>query len=128
MRLKTTVALSLAPFAQHVFATTPNVSSNTASTLPEQLFLNLRVQDVLENNTAMILVEPWATKYVESLRDKRYGDAIWARYHITGDLGDGLIDDGGSGNMTVLQAIEDDARDYRVNDEDLYTDALSLYS
>jgi hypothetical protein len=82
MRLKTTVALSLPPFTQHVFATTPNVSSSTASTLPEQLFLDLRMQDVLEDNTAMILVEPWATKYVESLRDKRYGDAIWARYHI----------------------------------------------
>ncbi|KAL3482766.1 hypothetical protein BJX62DRAFT_250312 [Aspergillus germanicus] len=128
MRLNLTVALSLPPFAQRVFAMTPNVASNTAFTLLQQLFLDLRVQDVLDNNTAMILVEPWATKYVESLRDKRYGDANWARYHIAGDLGEGLIDDGGSGNMTVLQAIEDDARDYRVNDEDLYRDALSLYS
>ncbi|KAL4861958.1 hypothetical protein BDV12DRAFT_179598, partial [Aspergillus spectabilis] len=61
------------------------------------------------------------------LRDGRYGDAIWARYHIAGDMEEGIIDDD-SGNKTVLEVIKEDACDYRVNDADLYTDALTFYS
>ncbi|KAL2809740.1 hypothetical protein BJX63DRAFT_445135 [Aspergillus granulosus] len=100
---------------------------NATSGLVEQLFLDLCVQDILNNTAGMNLVEPWATKYVESLRDRRYGDAIWARYHIGGDMGEGIIDDG-SGNMTVIEAIEEDARGYRVNDPALYASALSFYA
>ncbi|KAL4861025.1 hypothetical protein BDV12DRAFT_191352 [Aspergillus spectabilis] len=102
-------------------------SNNSTSSLPEQLFLDICVQDVLDNTVGMSLAEPWATNYVESLRDGRYGDAIWARYHIAGDVEEGIIDDD-SGNKTVLEVIEEDARGYRVNDADLYTDALSFYS
>jgi hypothetical protein len=126
-RLHPIVALSIAAFADCALARTLRVSSNATSSLPEQLFLDLRVQDVLDDTAGIDLVEPWASKYVEALRDGRYGDAIWARYHIAGDVEEGLID-GGAGNLTVLQAIKDDARDYRMNDEAMYADALSLYS
>ncbi|KKK21244.1 hypothetical protein P175DRAFT_0497885 [Aspergillus ochraceoroseus IBT 24754] len=110
--------LAAAAFTQQVLATN--------STLPEQLFLDLRIQDVFDNTTGMNHVEPWATKYIESLRAQRYGDAIWARYHISGDVEDGIVD--GSSNMTVLEVIADDAREYRVNEPELYTEALSFYT
>jgi hypothetical protein len=63
---------------------------------------------------------------VKSIREKRYGDAIWARYHIYGDVEDGIM--GGLDNMTVLESIEEDAIEYRLNVPELYTDALSFYA
>jgi hypothetical protein len=110
-----------------VYASALRSSRNATSRLPEQPFLDLRVQDVLDNTAGIDPVEPWATRYIEALRDGRYGDAIWARYHIAGDVEKGLIYDG-AGNLTVLQAIEDDARDYRVNDGAMYADAPPLHS
>jgi hypothetical protein len=110
-----------------VYASALRISRNATSRLPEQLFLDLRVQDVLDNTAGIDPVEPWATRYIEALRDGRYGDAIWARYHIAGDVEESLIDDG-TGNLTVPQAMEDDARNYKVNDGAMYADALSLHS
>ncbi|KAE8149527.1 hypothetical protein BDV25DRAFT_125337 [Aspergillus avenaceus] len=102
-----------------------SIPSNATSILPEQLFLDLHIQDVTDKTTGISVVEPWATKYTESIREKRYGDAIWARYHIGGDV-EGIA--GSSMNMTVLDMIAEDAREYRLNDPTLYSEALSLYA
>lgn len=68
------------------------VARGTFSTLPKQLFLDLRIEDVFDNTTRdSELLEPWASDYVESIRQKRYGDAIWARYHMYGDMENGLV-------------------------------------
>ncbi|KAJ5893240.1 hypothetical protein N7495_004931 [Penicillium taxi] len=66
-----------------------------------------------------------ASLYIKSINEKRFGDAIWARYHIYGDMEDGIV--GGSNNMTVLDTIEEDAREYRVSEPELYAEALSFY-
>ncbi|KAJ5949989.1 hypothetical protein N7454_001573 [Penicillium verhagenii] len=107
--------------AQQTLAT-----NSTSSTSPEQLFLEFSIHDVYDNTTGADFVEPWASAYVKSIQEKRYGDAIWARYHMYGDVENGIVE--GSDNMTVLEVIEEDARDYRVDHSGLYTEALSFYA
>ncbi|KAJ5701107.1 hypothetical protein N7488_008655 [Penicillium malachiteum] len=53
------------------------------------------------------------------------GDAIWARYHIFGTVGNGLID---GLNKIVLEAIKEDALEYRVNEPEEYIKALTIYA
>ncbi|KAE8384149.1 hypothetical protein ETB97_002403 [Aspergillus alliaceus] len=113
--------------ASIALALATSTTNATVSALPEQLFLDLNFQDIFGNtNQTSQFVEPWASAYVKSIREKRYGDAIWARYHIYGDVEDGIV--GGSDNMTVLESIEEDAVEYRLNVPELYTDALSFYA
>lgn len=93
--------------------------------LPEQLFLDLSIQGVLNSPAGMELFEPWATEYVDAIREGRFGDAIWARYHISGDVENGIV---GDTNLTVLQSIEEDAEGYKANAPEQYTEALSFYA
>ncbi|KAJ5734963.1 uncharacterized protein N7483_000088 [Penicillium malachiteum] len=95
--------------------------------MPEELFLDLTINDVLDNAADMGLVEPWASMYVSAIREKRYGDAIWARYHILGDVQegeDGYIE---GTEMTVHDRIEMDAAQKRVDDPDMYAECLEFY-
>ncbi|OOQ81612.1 hypothetical protein PEBR_42245 [Penicillium brasilianum] len=87
---------------------------NTSSaSLVEQLFLDFSVQGVRQNEmNGFPIVEPWATEYVNAIRDGRYGDAVWARYHIAGEVHGGIID---GTNRTVLEMIEEDALGYKAN-------------
>ncbi|KAM6514102.1 hypothetical protein FALCPG4_015265 [Fusarium falciforme] len=62
--------------------------------------------------------------YIQAIRVGRYGDAVWARYHIEGDVHDGII---GDTNMTVLEMIEEDATEYKVNAPEQYAEALAFY-
>jgi hypothetical protein len=55
----------------------------------------------------------------------RLGDAVWARYHIAGDVHDGIIE---GADKTVLEMIEGYALGYRVGDPDIYAEALSFYA
>ncbi|KAJ5993951.1 hypothetical protein N7451_009675 [Penicillium sp. IBT 35674x] len=74
--------LAIIAFAHQVVAT------GAFSTLPEQLFLDIGIQEIVDNTTRdSELFEPWASDYVELIRQERYGDAIWARYHMVGDPG-----------------------------------------
>ncbi|KAJ5548019.1 hypothetical protein N7513_005253 [Penicillium frequentans] len=103
------------------------VATGEFSTLPEQLFLDIGIHEIVDNTTRdSELLEPWASDYVESIRQKRYGDAIWARYHMYGEVEDGLV--GWADNLTVLGVIEEDAIGYRVGHPDLYAEALSFYA
>lgn len=80
--------------------------------LIEQLFLDVSIQYALNNTGGTPVVKSWATKYVNAIRDGRFGDAIWARYHIEGNVQNDFI---GDTNMTVLEMIGEDAEEYRVN-------------
>ncbi|RSM11821.1 hypothetical protein CDV31_006589 [Fusarium ambrosium] len=89
----------------------------------EQCFLDISVDQVLHYD-GVPAVEPWATMYIDAIHDKRFGDAIWARYQIFGDVVDGLIDDG---RLTVLESIEEDAVGYKKNAPEAFDEAVAFY-
>lgn len=92
----------------------------------EQLFLDYSIRDILEKRRGLQPEEPWASMYVDAIRERRFGDAIWARYHLDGDVENGII--GGSNNMTVLDVIKEDALSYKTHEPEEYFKALSLYA
>lgn len=93
------------------------------SEVPEQLFLDLPVDQVLDRDGSD-LVEPWATMYVDAVREARFGDAIWARYHVFGAVGaDGRYSDG----RTVPEQIEGDAMGYKKYEAEIYAEAMEFY-
>ncbi|RHZ49510.1 uncharacterized protein CDV56_106561 [Aspergillus thermomutatus] len=103
------------------------MSLNISETKPvEQLFLDLPIQQVLNPSPGTKFIEPWTSLYVDAIRDARFGDAVWARYHIYGDVENGIV--GGSNNMTVLDVIKEDALLYRVNEPEEYFKALFFYA
>ncbi|GLA06254.1 hypothetical protein AnigIFM60653_006780 [Aspergillus niger] len=67
----------------------------------------------------MRLVEPWASRYCTTISGERYGDAIWARYHIDGRATGGIysdLRDNGDGpfelhETSVYDLVMEDARD-----------------
>ncbi|PWY93029.1 hypothetical protein BO94DRAFT_532836 [Aspergillus sclerotioniger CBS 115572] len=96
--------------------------------LIEPLFLDFTLDEILQNNTkGWPIVEPWASEYVNSILEGRYGDAVWASYNIGGDVNSdtGIVE---GTNLTVLESIEEDALGYRTNDPDNYAEALSFYT
>ncbi|KAH6988084.1 hypothetical protein BKA56DRAFT_286079 [Ilyonectria sp. MPI-CAGE-AT-0026] len=93
------------------------------TTLVEQLFLDVTLDDAINKPAGTPVVEPWATMYVDAILESRFGDAVWARYHIFGDLVNGLVD----GRLTVLESIKEDAIGYRVGYPDIYFDTLPFY-
>ncbi|KAL2786955.1 hypothetical protein BJX66DRAFT_341644 [Aspergillus keveii] len=96
--------------------------------LVEQLFLDFSIQNVLTDTRNF--VEPWKTMYVDAIQDGRYGDAIWARYHIYGDPEPMPCDCGNdhASRKTVMEEIKEDALGYRVNDPEEYFQALDFYA
>jgi hypothetical protein len=103
------------------------MTQNISETKPvEQLFLDLPIQQVLNPNPGTNFIEPWKSMYVDAIRDARFGDAVWARYHIYGDVENGI--NSGSNNMTVLDVIKDDALSYRVKEPEESFKALLFYA
>lgn len=88
---------------------------------PEALFLGISVQQVLHGK-GVDAVEPWATLYVDAVHDGRFGDAIWARYHIFGEVIDGMIE-----KLTVLESITEDAVGYKKFAPEDYAEAVAFY-
>ncbi|KAH6990152.1 hypothetical protein EDB80DRAFT_781910 [Ilyonectria destructans] len=98
---------------------------NASSTkLVEQLFLDYSLHDVI--NTRCPTGDPWATMYVDAVREERFGDAVWARYHMDVQIEDGIIK--GSPNLTVMESIKEDAIGYKVNAPKQYAEALLFYA
>ncbi|KAK7420795.1 hypothetical protein QQX98_002599 [Neonectria punicea] len=95
------------------------------TTLVEQLFLDLALNDVINKTPGIPVAEPWATMYVDSILDSRFGDAVWARYHIFGNVHNNIVD--GSPNLTVLESIKEDAIGYRVHASEEYFEARPFY-
>ncbi|KAL3451533.1 hypothetical protein BJX65DRAFT_268050 [Aspergillus insuetus] len=102
--------------------------SVSPTALAEQLFLDFSIQDVLTDTRNF--VEPWKTMYVDAIHNGRYGDAIWARYHIYGESESVPCDCGHDpeSRKTVMEEIKEDALAYRVNDPEEYFQALSFYA
>ncbi|CVL00324.1 uncharacterized protein FMAN_09813 [Fusarium mangiferae] len=113
------LTITLMLTAQHAVAKT------NSSHLPEQLFLDIPINDVLQNTSMLPLIEPWSSRYVEAIQSKRYGDAIWARFHMEGDVQDGITQDT---NDTILDIIKEDAAGYKVNAPVQYAEAVAFYA
>lgn len=63
----------------------PTVAASRDETnLVEQLFLDISVYDVVNKTEGIPTYEPWASDYVSAIRENRFGDAVWARYHMMG--------------------------------------------
>jgi hypothetical protein len=93
----------------------------------EELFLDISIHEVL-TQTMVAFVEPWKTMYINSIREQRYGDAIWARYCIEGGVENGVIlGQYPNPDITVLDQIREDAVEAKTNEPELYADALELY-
>ncbi|KAF5622328.1 hypothetical protein F52700_10591 [Fusarium sp. NRRL 52700] len=93
----------------------------------EELFLDISIHEVL-TQTMVTFVEPWMTMYIDSIQEKRYGDAIWARYCIEGGVENGVIlGQGPNPDITVLDQIREDAVEAKTNEPGLWTQALELY-
>ncbi|KAJ4191851.1 hypothetical protein NW767_010758 [Fusarium falciforme] len=88
----------------------------------EQCFLDISVDAVLHYD-GVPAVEPWATMYIDAIHEQRFGDAIWARYQIFGDVIDGIIDE----RLTVLESIEEDAVGYKKNAPEAFDEAVAFY-
>ncbi|KAI1028176.1 hypothetical protein LB504_012525 [Fusarium proliferatum] len=97
------------------------VAQKKSSHLPEQLFLDIPINDVLQNTSMLPLIEPWSSRYVEAIQSKRYGDAIWARFHMEGDVQD-------DPNDTVLDTIKEDAAGCKVNAPVQFAEAVAFYA
>jgi hypothetical protein len=89
--------------------------------LVEQLFLDLSIDQVLHCDWLQP-IEPWATNYIDAIHDQRYGDAIWARYNMFGEVKDGMIE-----GLTVLESITQDAMGYKINAPEQYAEAVTFY-
>ncbi|KAF9769527.1 hypothetical protein IL306_013051 [Fusarium sp. DS 682] len=90
------------------------------------LFLDMPISDVLAAPPEWGLVEPWASDYVAALQEERYGDAIWARYHMFGDTSNGTYLD--YPGWTVREALEEEAIGYRLHDRENWKYALTVYA
>ncbi|KAJ4256813.1 hypothetical protein NW762_008909 [Fusarium torreyae] len=93
--------------------------------LIEPLFLDVTIYDVIHDTEGIPTIEPWASDYVAAIRDNRFGDAIWARYHMMGGVTNHILD---GTNITVLASIKEDAIDYKVNTPEDFAKALDLYA
>lgn len=91
----------------------------------EPLFLDIPIHRVLNETEGLGLIEPWASRYVAAIDEKRYGDALWARYHIFGEVVNGTV---GDTDLTVLGSIEEDAMEYKANVPEDFSHALSVYA
>ncbi|KAJ5108679.1 hypothetical protein N7456_005354 [Penicillium angulare] len=105
------------------------------SSLPEQLFLDLRVAEVINRTTRIRMVEPWASRYCIAISETRYGDAIYARYHIDGKAKNGICTDlratgdtFESYEINVYDMIMEDAREAAEGCPEIFRDALLFYS
>jgi hypothetical protein len=95
------------------------------TSLPEQLFLGLPIQQVL-HDTRPQFKEPWKTMYIDAIHDSRLGDAVWTRYHIYGEAES--IPSVPAINMTVLEETKEEDLGYRVNEPEEYFNALLFYA
>ena len=93
--------------------------------LVEQLFLDISISSVINSVDGIQTTEPWVSQYIAALQEHRFGDAIWARYHMMGEVENGIV---GDTNLTVPQSIEEDAVRYKTYAPEQFAQALSIYA
>jgi hypothetical protein len=91
---------------------------------PEQLFLDIPPASILDGTSGASTSEPWATRYCEAVSERRFGDAIFARYNIDGRSENGIFH---GTDHTVEQEILLDAAGYYKGYPEIYAEALSFY-
>ncbi|KAJ5930687.1 hypothetical protein N7466_006180 [Penicillium verhagenii] len=101
--------------------------------LPEQLFLDFRISDVLDSTKRIPRTEPYASQYCTAISEHRYGDAIFARYHMDGRAENGICTNTRDGccetyQIPVFDLIMEDARGYARECPGLYRNALRLFN
>ncbi|KAF9772434.1 hypothetical protein IL306_009852 [Fusarium sp. DS 682] len=84
---------------------------------------NIPVKQVLEQDGIQV-EEPWGRLYIDAIHDGRFGDAIWARYHLLGGVEDGKIE---GTDLTVAESIRQDAIGYKNHDREDFDKAVSFY-
>ncbi|KAM0347654.1 hypothetical protein ACHAPU_004667 [Fusarium lateritium] len=92
----------------------------------EQLFLDISLNDVITRR--MPFVEPWATIYVDAVLEQRFGDAVWARYHMEGGAENGVIHEWPNPSITVLESLKEDVVEAKTNEPSFYEQAVAFYS
>jgi hypothetical protein len=100
----------------------------TASSLMlprEQLFLDVDPIKALNGTCGTRTTKPWATSYHDAIMERRYGDAIYARYNIDGRSSNGTYY---GTNHSVLEEILIDAASYYSNYPEIFAEALLFYS
>lgn len=93
--------------------------------IPEELFLDIAVSDILNGREGLQVFEPWATRYINAVYEKKFGEAIWARYHMMGDVHNNVVD---GTNLTVLDSIREDAMEYKANSLEDFHEAVNFYN
>ncbi|PNP76531.1 hypothetical protein FNYG_09950 [Fusarium nygamai] len=88
----------------------------------EQLFLDIPISQVLHPTAGTPVFEPWASSYVNSIRESRFGDAIWARYQMLGQTVNGLCR-----GKTIVERITEDAMGYKKYSSEFYAEAVAFY-
>lgn len=81
------------------------------------------MKQVLEQDGIQV-EEPWGRLYINAIHEGRFGDAIWARYHMLGDVEDGKVE---GEDMTVAESIKQDAIGYKQHDRKDFDKAVSFY-
>lgn len=92
---------------------------------PDELFLDLDVDQVANGTAGSWIRAPWGESYVSAVRESRYGDAVWARYHMDGRAEGNIIE---AENTTVTEELLDDAMGYRVSNPNLYKLVATRYN
>lgn len=57
----------------------------------DHLFLDLDINQVANGTAGSWIQAPWGDSYVSAVRAGRYGDAVWARYHMDGRADGNII-------------------------------------
>ncbi|GAQ35621.1 hypothetical protein AtubIFM56815_002842 [Aspergillus tubingensis] len=91
----------------------------------DELFLDLDVDQVANGTAGSWIQAPWGESYVSAVRESRYGDAVWARYHMDGRAVGNIIE---ADNTTVTKELLDDATGYRLGNTELYNQVATRYN
>jgi hypothetical protein len=88
----------------------------------ESLFLDISAAE-LADHTAPRPLTPRELSYIQAIADKKFGEAIYHRYHFDSRAVDGSIP---SENITVLEDITNDAVDYASDDAQQFNETLRI--
>jgi hypothetical protein len=108
-----------------IFAVFSIVLGHAVAEAPEQLFLDLDPVAALNGTCGTRTAEPWAALYHDAVMERRFGDAIYARYNIDGRSSNGTFY---GTNHSVLQEILIDAMSYHSGYPEAFAEALLFYS
>lgn len=69
------------------------------------------------------MTQLWSDLYCLAIDEKRYGEAVYARYHMDGLATDGVYT---MDNIIVINEIKRDASDYAAHNLEMFAAAIIL--